>query len=200
MNNKKVPYNTQVQFAIMAGKSDEAHDVIGRALAEIGNGALEFAQSYPFDDLPFVIVAMKVAVNALESMLGPNGKALADTIYSRTDSIVVDASEFKRQAKGGDGMADIASEAPTVELGNQWVRTADRMPDIPGDEKSWAHVSVIAAKKGSKKSGPMIYERAVIRGKTVYRWKYVWDRIYDGDDIFAWMPYPESPEEEVENG
>lgn len=96
-------------------------------------------------------------------------------------------------------MADIASEAPTVELGNQWVRTADRMPDVPGDEKSWAHVSVIAAKKGSKKSGPMIYERAVIRGKTVYRWKYVLDRIYDGDDIFAWMPYPESPEEEVEN-
>ena len=66
MNKKKVPYNTQVQFAIMAGKSDEAHDVIGRALAEMGNGALEFAQS-------------------------------------RTDSIVVDASEFKRQAKGGDG-------------------------------------------------------------------------------------------------
>ena len=47
---KKVPYNTQVQFAILAGKSDEAHDVIGRALAEMGNGALEFAQSYPFDD------------------------------------------------------------------------------------------------------------------------------------------------------
>lgn len=47
-------------------------------------------------------------------------------------------------------MADIASEAPTVELGNQWVRTADRMPDIPGDEKSWAHVSVIAAKKAAR--------------------------------------------------
>ena len=45
MNKKKVPYNTQVQFAILAGKSDEAHDVIGRALAEMGNGALEFAQS-----------------------------------------------------------------------------------------------------------------------------------------------------------
>lgn len=76
MDKKKVPYNTQVQFAILAGKSDEAHDVIGRALAEMGNGALEFAQSYPFDDLPFVIVAMKVAVNALESMLGPNGRHL----------------------------------------------------------------------------------------------------------------------------
>ena len=35
MNKKKVPYNTQVQFAILAGKSDEAHDVIGRALAEV---------------------------------------------------------------------------------------------------------------------------------------------------------------------
>lgn len=56
-------------------------------------------------------------------------------------------------------MADIASEAPTVELGNQWVRTADRMPDIPGDEKSWAHVSVIAAKKGSKKSDLKIYDK-----------------------------------------
>lgn len=103
MNKKKVPYNTQAQFAILACKIDEAHDVIGRVLAEMVNGALEFAQSYPFDDLPFVIAAMKAAVNALESMLGPNGKALADTIYSRTDSIVVDASEFKRQAKGGDG-------------------------------------------------------------------------------------------------
>lgn len=65
MNKKKVPYNTQVQFAILAGKS---YDVIGRVLAEMVNGALEFAQSYPFDDLPFVIAAMKVAVNALESM------------------------------------------------------------------------------------------------------------------------------------
>ena len=103
MKEKKIPYSIQAAFAAAVGKDKEAHDVIGRALAEIGNGALEFAQSYPFDDLPFVIVAMKVAVNALESMLGPNGKALADTIYSRTDSIVVDASEFKRQAKGGDG-------------------------------------------------------------------------------------------------
>lgn len=92
--------------------------------------------------------------------------------------------------------ADMVSEAPTVEPSNRWVRTADRMPDIPGDEKSWAHVSVIAAERGSKKSSPMIYERAVIRGKTVYRWKYVWDRIYDGNDIFAWMPYPEAPKEE----
>lgn len=64
MNKKKVSYNTQVQSAIMAGKSDKAHDVIGRVLAEMVNGALEFAQSYPFDDLPFVIVAMKVAVDA----------------------------------------------------------------------------------------------------------------------------------------
>lgn len=94
------------------------------------------------------------------------------------------------------GCADMVSEAPTVEPSNRWVRTADRMPDIPGDEKSWAHVSVIAAKRGSKKSSPMIYERAVIRGKTVYRWKYVWDRIYDDNDIFAWMPYPEAPKEE----
>lgn len=106
MNKKKFPYNTQAQLALLAGKIDEAHDIIGRALAEMTSGACQFAQSYPYDDLPYVVVAMKVAVNALESMLSPNGKALADTIYSRTDSIVVDASEFKRQAKGGTAMSD----------------------------------------------------------------------------------------------
>lgn len=47
----------------------------------------------------------------------------------------------------------------------KWISVKDRLPDIPGDEKSWAHVPVIVAIKGSKKSTPMIYERAVIRGK-----------------------------------
>mgnify|MGYP004517156897 CR=1 FL=1 len=103
MEKEKVPYNTQVQFALLAGKSDEAHDIIGHALAEMTNGACQFAQSYPYDDLPFVVASMKVVANALEQILSPNGKALADTIYERTDSIVVNATEFLRQAKGGDG-------------------------------------------------------------------------------------------------
>jgi hypothetical protein len=77
----------------------------------------------------------------------------------------------------------------------KWISVKDRLPDIPGDEKSWAHVPVIVAIKGSKKSTPMIYERAVIRGKTVYRWKYIWDRIYYDNDIFAWMPFPKPPKE-----
>lgn len=95
-----------------------------------------------------------------------------------------------------DELLSIIEKENLESIEYRWVRTADRMPDIPGDEKSWAHVSVIAAKRGRKKSGPMIYERAVIRGKTVYRWKYVWDQIYYGNDIFAWMPYPEAPKEE----
>lgn len=77
----------------------------------------------------------------------------------------------------------------------KWISVKDRLPDIPGDEKSWAHVPVIVAIKRSKKSTPMIYERAVIRGKTVYRWKYIWDRIYYDNDIFAWMPFPKPPKE-----
>lgn len=77
----------------------------------------------------------------------------------------------------------------------KWISVKDRLPDIPGDEKSWDHVPVIVAIKGSKKSTPMIYERAVIRGKTVYRWKYIWDRIYYDNDIFAWMPFPKPPKE-----
>lgn len=36
----------------------------------------------------------------------------------------------------------------------KWISVKDRLPDIPGDEKSWAHVPVIVAIKGSKKSTP----------------------------------------------
>lgn len=103
MSEKKISYAAQVQFALLAGKSDEAHDIIGHALAEMTNGACQFAQSYPYDDLPFVVASMKVVANALEQILSPDGKALADTIYERTDSIVVNATEFLRQVKGGDG-------------------------------------------------------------------------------------------------
>ena len=103
MKKKTVPYNTQVQFALLAGKGDEVHDIIGRALAEMTSGACQFAQSYPYDDLPFVVASMKVVANALEQILDPDGKVIADAIYERTDSIVVNATEFMRQAKGGDG-------------------------------------------------------------------------------------------------
>lgn len=101
MDEKKISYNAQVQFALLAGKSNEVHDIIGRALAEMTNGACQFAQNYPYDDLPFVVASMKVVTNALEQILDSDGKVIADAIYERTDSIVINATEFMRQAKGG---------------------------------------------------------------------------------------------------
>ena len=42
------------------------------------------------------------------------------------------------------------------------------------------------------------YEREVVRGKAVERWKWMWDRIYDKPEaITHWMPLPEPPKEEL---
>lgn len=103
MNEKKIPYSIQAAFAASVGKDKEAHDIIGHALAEMTNGACQFAQSYSYDDLPIVVASMKVATNALESILDDKDKMLADKIYKNTDSTVINATEFMRQAKGGDG-------------------------------------------------------------------------------------------------
>lgn len=48
MNEKKIPYSIQAAFAAAVGKDKEAHDIIGHALAEMTNGACQFAQSYSY--------------------------------------------------------------------------------------------------------------------------------------------------------
>ena len=103
MGKKKIPIAVQAAFALATGKKDEAHDIIGHALADMIGDACRFAHSYPYEDLPFVVASMKVATNALESVLDEQGKSLADNVFQHTDSIVINASEFMRQAKGGDG-------------------------------------------------------------------------------------------------
>ena len=102
MSEKKIPYAVQLSLAIAAQNDELAHNIIGSALEDIAGKACALAQSYDRIDLPFVIVAMKVATNALETVCDDEGKAFADMIFERTDSIVVDASELREQAKEGD--------------------------------------------------------------------------------------------------
>lgn len=73
----------------------------------------------------------------------------------------------------------------------EWISVKDRLPEIPG--RGWASKMVIAA-NGNGYVSPMLYERAIIRGKTAYRWKFYWDRIAD-TEVTHWMPLPEPPEE-----
>ena len=103
MSEKKIPYSVQAAFAVAIGKDKEAHDIIGNAIADMIGGACRFAQSYPYDDLPLVVASLKVATDALGSIMDEKGKKLSDNIYKNTESTVINATEFMRQAKGGDG-------------------------------------------------------------------------------------------------
>lgn len=82
----------------------------------------------------------------------------------------------------------------------QWLSVKDRLPDVnrTGSGYGYEEMTVIATDGESVR--PMIYERACIRGKTKYRWKFIWDRIYEGKPIVAWMPLPEPPKGDADNG
>lgn len=76
----------------------------------------------------------------------------------------------------------------------QWISVKDRLPEVNRGGGGYEEITVIATDGESVR--PMIYERACIRGKTKYRWKWIWDRIYEGKPIVAWMPLPAPPEGE----
>lgn len=76
----------------------------------------------------------------------------------------------------------------------QWISVKDRLPDVSRTVSGYEEITVIATDGESVR--PMIYERACIRDKTKYRWKWIWDRIYEGKPIVAWMPLPEPPKGE----
>lgn len=84
------------------------------------------------------------------------------------------------------------SNMPTLTPPNEWVSVEERLPELP--EKDWCSKMVISCDKNGHVA-PMIWERAQVRGKMIERWKYHWDRIYDGAGITHWMPLPDPPKE-----
>ena len=74
----------------------------------------------------------------------------------------------------------------------EWISVEDRLPDVHKTKSGYENAVVIAT--NGKVVRVMIYERACIYGKTKYRWKWMWDTIYHGNDITHWMPLPAPPE------
>lgn len=70
-----------------------------------------------------------------------------------------------------------------------WIPVSVALPELP--DRDWASVMVIARYEscGQQRVTPMIYERAVVRGKRVERWKWHWDRIVDVT-VTDWKPLP----------
>lgn len=69
----------------------------------------------------------------------------------------------------------------------RWIPVEERLPKLP--DGNYCALMVLTAYKGKPESIPMIYERTLVRGRRVERWRYYWDRIADKIPDF-WMPLP----------
>lgn len=67
----------------------------------------------------------------------------------------------------------------------QWIPVEERLPNLPNSD--YCSVMVLTAYKRNPRSLPMIYERSLVRGRRVERWKYYWDRIADELPDY-WVP------------
>ncbi len=111
-------------------------------------------------------------------------------------------SELKRLGFGdsslfekiiSDGVYTVIGAMPAVSV-PQWISVKERLPDVNRTGSGYEEVTVIAT--DGKNVRPMIYERACIRDKAKYRWKWIWDKIYKGKPVVAWMPLPAPPKGE----
>ena len=80
-----------------------------------------------------------------------------------------------------------------LEKKSAWVSVKDRLPELP-DFDHCDRMVITCDWKGHV--APMYWERRTIRGKSIERWRYHFDRVYDGFGITHWMPLPEPPKEE----
>ena len=94
MMNKKMSFVCRTAMAVIMGNADAANQMIADFLNEIGNKIADVSRQYDKSEWPFVIVAMRTVADALEGALDESGKALTKTL---TNSILIDASEFKKQ-------------------------------------------------------------------------------------------------------
>ena len=88
-------------------------------------------------------------------------------------------------------------QAPTISRQpDPWTNVEDGMPSIPGDVSGHGEITVAVMFKTEQRVHTMIYERAIVRGKTVYRWKWPWDRIYSDGGIIRWAYLPQPPKKQ----
>lgn len=115
----------------------------------------------------------------------------ANVLAEKIESLYKFADGEKRQVYSE--VLDLIAAAFTLEPFPQWVSERERKPELP--DYDYCQRIVIVSFQGQKRSRAMIYERSIVRGKRVERWKYSWDKIADEIPDY-WMPLPKPHGEE----
>lgn len=94
--------------------------------------------------------------------------------------------------KENEGLRNVLESQPS------WVSVNDHLPNVDKYKNSIDYESVYVIGWYNNKSIPLIYERAMIRRKTEYRWKFVFNVIIPCQSLVThWMPLPELPSERI---
>lgn len=112
--------------------------------------------------------------------------------YYGHDLIMTDGTHFDDENKYAKVSKRFYCNRPTIPAA-QWISVEERLPDVDKTQSGYEKQYVIAATKNGVR--PLMFERACVRDKVVRRWKWAWDRIYDGSPVTHWMPLPEPPKE-----
>ena len=103
MDRRNIPYvykiEEEIRKAAITGDGSDAARLISEALNDIGGGVAALINRYPYDDLPLVMASLLITYNALCSVVGPNGKALADGIAQMTNCVAINLAELAKQVR-----------------------------------------------------------------------------------------------------
>lgn len=105
---------------------------------------------------------------------------------------VCDIPKMVNKLVEGFELGWFSDNAVAAQVDNAWKSVEDELPikDSPDELVIHQSIGVIVYIEGETKPAYRIYERATVRDKVVYRWKYPWDRISD-EKITHWRYLPE---------
>ena len=103
MSKAGLPYSVLAGMAVVAGDDDKVNRIVQECLKDVSNRLVnEVVYKYDHLDLPLVLAAIRASTSGLESLLSEEDRLMEKIIVEETQSIVIDMSALRQQAKGGD--------------------------------------------------------------------------------------------------
>ena len=97
MEHIDIPIALLLSDVMEKGDFDTARKIISSTLQGLCDVYVRSAEPMNYVDWPFVVAAMRIAGNAITSLLDDSGKQLADELVSRSATMVIDLNELLRQ-------------------------------------------------------------------------------------------------------
>lgn len=93
----EMPYSLQLAIMSMGGNDRGVIQVFSKCINDMTKKLLDVAESYDYEDLPFVVASMQLTARSLSALLDDRGKSLAEKVVAHVHSVTIDLTELKKQ-------------------------------------------------------------------------------------------------------